>query len=154
MMPSHRQTCSPPCSMSRSTLVTVAAVLALGCAPADRPGPEAEATTYPTIGSIERLSPAVDAIVPQGAVLEVLSDGHEWTEGPVWVPALRSILYSDIPNNAIYRWSEGSGAALWLQPAGYTGDVPRGGESGSNGLLLGRDGRLVLAQHGDRDSRA
>ena len=105
---------------------------------------------YPTIGGIERLDPALDAIVPRDAVLEVLSEGHEWTEGPVWVPALQSILYSDIPNNAIYRWSEGGPASLWLQPAGYTGDVPRGGESGSNGLLLDRDGRLVLAQHGDR----
>jgi gluconolactonase len=83
-------------------------------------------------------------------VLEVLADGHEWTEGPVWVPELQAILYSDIPNNAIYRWNDGSGASIWLQPSGYTGAVPRGGESGSNGLLIDAEGRLVLAQHGDR----
>ena len=105
---------------------------------------------YPTIGSIERLDPRLDAIVPPDAALEVLSEGHDWIEGPVWVPALQSILYSDIPNNAIYRWSEGEGASLWLQPAGYTGEVPREGESGSNGLALDVEGRLVLAQHGDR----
>ena len=55
----------------------------------------------PTIGSIQRLDPALDAIVPPEAVLEVLAEGHEWTEGPVWVPAIKSVLYSDIPNNAI-----------------------------------------------------
>ncbi len=63
---------------------------------------------------------------------------------------MQAILYSDIPNNAIYRWSEGREATLWLQPAGYTGEMPRGGESGSNGLLIDGQGRLVLPEHGDR----
>jgi gluconolactonase len=102
------------------------------------------------IGSIDRLDPRLDAVVPSGAELEVLADGHEWTEGPVWAPALQAILYSDIPNNAIYQWSEGAAASVWLQPSGYTGDAPRGGELGSNGLLLDDEGHLVLAQHGDR----
>ena len=106
--------------------------------------------SYPTTGSIERLDPRLDAIVPQDAVIEVLSEGHEWVEGPVWVPELQSILYSDIPNNAVYRWSEGEEASLWLQPAGFTGAIPREGESGSNGLALDAEGKLVLAQHGDR----
>ena len=122
----------------------------VSCSSDERTEAEAPSIEYATIGSIERLDPALDAIVPAGAVLEILAEGHEWTEGPVWVPAMDAILYSDIPNNAIYRWSEGSGATLWLQPAGYTGEVPRGGESGSNGLLIDGEGRLVLAQHGDR----
>jgi len=103
-----------------------------------------------TIGHVERLSPGLDDIVSPDATFEILSDGHEWTEGPVWVPALQSVLYSDIPNNAIYRWSEERGGSLWLTPAGYTGEVERGGESGSNGLALDSEGRLILAQHGDR----
>ena len=116
-------------------------------------GPAVQSQTsdpLPTTGSIERLDPRLDAIVPADAVIEVLSGGHEWVEGPVWVPELQSILYSDIPNNAVYRWSDGEGASLWLQPAGYTGEAPREGESGSNGLALDAEGRLVLAQHGDR----
>lgn len=103
-----------------------------------------------TIGHVERLAPGLDDIVSPDATFEILAEGHEWTEGPVWVPALQSVLYSDIPNNAIYRWSEGSGSSIWLKPAGYTGEVERGGESGSNGLALDSEGRLVLAQHGDR----
>lgn len=136
--------------MTRSSFLGLVAALALASTPTTRAALEGQARTYPTIGSVERLSPALDAIVPEGAALEVLTDGHAWVEGPVWVPALRSILYSDIPNNAIYRWRESGGEALWLQPAGYTSDVPREGQSGSNGLLLSRDGRLILAQHGDR----
>jgi gluconolactonase len=90
----------------------------VSCSSDERPEAEVPSIEYATIGSIERLDPALDAIVPPGAVLEILAEGHEWTEGPVWVPAMDAILYSDIPNNAIYRWSEGSGATLWLQPAG------------------------------------
>jgi gluconolactonase len=103
-----------------------------------------------TIGSIERIDSRLDLIVSSDEQMEVLAEGHEWTEGPVWVPALEGVLYSDIPNNAIYLWREGGTSSLWLQPSGYTGETPRGGESGSNGLVLDREGRLLLAQHGDR----
>ncbi len=102
------------------------------------------------IGHIARLAPGLDAIVPADAVFEILADGHDWTEGPVWVPALQSLLYSDVPRNAIYRWREGDTASVWLTPSGYTAPAPRGGETGSNGLALDPAGRLVLAQHGDR----
>jgi len=104
----------------------------------------------PTIGSIEKLDPALDVIVPPNAEIEILAEGHEWSEGPVWVPALNSVLYSDIPRNSIYQWKEGAKAALWLKPSGYTGSEPRGGEGGCNGLTLDLEGRLLLAQHGDR----
>ncbi|MED5198552.1 MAG: SMP-30/gluconolactonase/LRE family protein, partial [Gemmatimonadota bacterium] len=131
-----------------ATLVGVTTILScMGDEPAVE---ELTPVSYPTTGSIERLDLRLDAIVPQDAVIEVLSEGHEWVEGPVWVPELQSILYSDIPNNAVYRWSEGEEASLWLQPAGFTGAIPREGESGSNGLALDAEGKLVLAQHGDR----
>ena len=103
-----------------------------------------------TIGGVERVDGRLNAIVSPDAAFEILAEGHEWTEGPVWVPALGGILYSDIPNNAVHLWREGEGSTLWLRPSGYTGETPRGGESGSNGLTLDRAGRLVLAQHGDR----
>jgi gluconolactonase len=133
-----------------SCATLIGALALLSCAGDEPPAEDIAAVSYPTIGSIERLDPRLDAIVPAGAALEVLSEGHEWVEGPVWVPALQSILYSDIPNNAIYRWSESAPESLWLRPAGYTSEVPREGESGSNGLALDSQGRLILAQHGDR----
>ncbi len=137
-------------STYRSLATALAISTVLSCS-ADEPPNESRASDqFPTIGSIDRLDPALDAIVPADAALEVLADGHEWTEGPVWVPALQAVLYSDIPNNAIYRWREGDSASVWLQPSGYTGEVARGGESGSNGLLIDAEGKLVLAQHGDR----
>jgi gluconolactonase len=130
------------------TLLAIAGGIA-GCSPADTPREDEDTVPARTIGHVERFDPEIDAIVPEDAVFEILADGHEWTEGPVWVPWLGMLLYSDIPRNAIYRWEEGDSAVLWLRPSGFTGDSARGGEPGSNGLdLAGR--ALVLAQHGDR----
>jgi gluconolactonase len=68
----------------------------------------------------------------------------------VWLPTEKCILFSDIPNNRVMKWKEGEGMSLYLKPSGYTSDVERGGETGSNALILDPQGRLVLCQHGDR----
>jgi gluconolactonase len=137
--------------MSRRKILIVLPLLA-ACA-GDRHGENAAASVVEsarTIGTIERLDPAMDSLVPPDAVIEVLARGFDWSEGPVWVPDGDYLLFSDVPQDRIYRWKEGEGLQVWLEPSGYTGDVPRGGEPGSNGLLIDRDGRLVLCQHGDR----
>jgi gluconolactonase len=105
---------------------------------------------YPTLGSIERLDSALDRLLDRDAVIEKLAGGFEWTEGPVWVPAEQCLLFSDIPRNTVYRWKENEGVTRFLRPSGYTGEKKRGGELGSNGLLLDPEGRLVLCEHGDR----
>ena len=128
-----------------AVLVGLAVVPAIG-----QPSPGAEATTYPAIGRIERADPRFDALIPRDAVLEKLAEGFEWSEGPVWVPDGGYLLFSDIPNNAVMKWKEGEGVRAFLKPSGYTGTSSRGGEPGSNGLLLDSVGRLVLCQHGDR----
>jgi gluconolactonase len=134
-------------SLKTHLFILFAAIILFACG---EKTPDTADLKLPTIGSIERHDPALDKIVPANAVLEILAEGHEWTEGPVWVPALKSLLYSDIPRNAIYQWKEGSQASVWLKPSGFTGYSPRSGESGSNGLILDGQGHLILAQHGDR----
>jgi gluconolactonase len=98
----------------------------------------------------ERLDPALDKLVAPDATIEVLASGYDWSEGPVWIRNGGYLLFSDIPRNSIIRWKQGEGARVYLTPSGYTGSRPRGGETGSNGLTLDREGRLVMAQHGDR----
>lgn len=105
---------------------------------------------YPWMGKIERLDPAMDQLLPAWATIEKLARGFEWSEGPVWVKRGGYLLFSDVPNNIVYRWEPGVGTTEFLFPSGYTGSVNRGGEPGSNGLTLDKQGRLVLAQHGDR----
>lgn len=58
--------------------------------------------------------------------------------------------FSDIPKNSIFEWTEKGGIKIYLKPAGYTGKENRGGETGSNGLVLNDKNELVLCQHGDR----
>ncbi|MBZ0257194.1 SMP-30/gluconolactonase/LRE family protein [bacterium] len=105
---------------------------------------------YPVIGSVEYAEKEMEALVPKSSELEMIAKGFDWTEGPLWVRDGQYLLFCDIPPNRIYRWSEKDGLALYLTPSGYTGTTPRGGEPGSNGLVLDSLGRLVLCQHGDR----
>ena len=142
--------------MNRSHLLTsvaglaIVAVLIIGCGSTGRTSTTAKGQSYRTIGRLERLDPAMDRLVPVGAKLEVLAEGFDWSEGPVWISQGKYVLFSDIPANSIFKWKEGEGHSLYLKPGGYTGTKPRGGEMGSNGLLLDPQGRLVLCQHGDR----
>ena len=99
---------------------------------------------------IEKFDSGLDALIDSEAKVEVLAEGFDWIEGPLWVESHQMLLFSNIPSNSIYKWTQRRGAELYLQPSGYTGESPRGGETGSNGLLLHPDGHLVLCQHGDR----
>ena len=90
------------------------------------------------------------AFVAEDAGLEILAEGFDWTEGPVWRADSTYLLFSDIPPNSIYRWKEGEGLSLFLRPAGHNRDEPPGHEVGTNGLFIDADGRLVMADHGDR----
>jgi len=107
---------------------------------------------FPTLGTIERLDPALDQLLPPSAQLELLeANKFEWAEGPVWVPEGRYVLFSDIPRNQIWKWKEGEGLSVFLKPSGYSGSTPfTGREPGSNGLTLDKEGRLLMCQHGDR----
>jgi gluconolactonase len=103
-----------------------------------------------TIGKIEVIDSELLSVLDTNASIEIIAEGHEWTEGPVWVASEKKLLYSDIPQNRIFEWTEERGSVLYLKKSGYTGSKARGGELGSNGLLLDKNGKLVLCQHGDR----
>ena len=102
---------------------------------------------FPSVGSVIRLDPAIDQLIPTNAVIEKLASGFGWAEGPVWIWRNHSIYFSDVPNNTIYEWNHRYDLNVYLKPSGSTG--PKAGQ-GSNGLTLDNQGRLVLAQHGDR----
>ena len=107
-------------------------------------------TEYKNIGTIERFDPALDSIISPGAQAEIIEDGFVWSEGPLWVESQKMLLVSDVKKNTVYKWTEKKGKEVYLNPSGYTGTIPRGGEMGSNGLALDKDGNLVLCQDGDR----
>lgn len=128
----------------------------LGClsmmfGPAAAPS-SAQSTPLRTLGSIERLHPDFDKLLPKDSKIEVLADGFTWTEGPLWMGGAKDgyLLFTDIPRNSIFSWSTFHGIALFMQPSGYTGVTYYGLEPGANGLLKDDAGNLVMCEHGDR----
>ena len=79
------------------------------------------------------------AMVPDGAKLDRHCTGMEWAEGPVYFADGDYVLWSDIPNDRVMRWSPADGCSVYLQPAGY-----------HNGHYLDRQGRLLSCEHGRR----
>src|ERR1044071_5646112 len=104
---------------------------------------------YKTTGSIERIDPTLDSIISPNAKIEIIAEGFDWSEGPLWVEKYHMLLFSDVPKNTIYKWTEEKGAEVYLTPSGYTDTAKRGGETGSNGLILDKEGNLVMCQQGN-----
>ena len=93
---------------------------------------------------IESLDESFHQIIHDTARVEIIAEGCEWSEGPLWLDSYGTLLFSDVPTNTIYKWSEQYGKQVYLKPSGYTGTEKRGGETGSNGLLLDSNDRLVI----------
>ena len=102
------------------------------------------------IGSIERLSSEMDDFISKDSKIEIIAKGFTWSEGPVWSSKLNAVLFSDVPNNIIYKWDEENGLDIFLDKIGYSGIVPNSKKSGTNGLTIDQQGNLIICMHGDR----
>src|SRR6266851_5103344 len=78
-------------------------------------------------------------LVDSSAVIEIIADGYKWTEGPVYVGDSDYLIFSDVPANRVYKWKQGKGTSVYLEPSGYTGTVPKEKEPGSNGLVIDKN---------------
>ena len=100
---------------------------------------------------VDRLDPRLDALLAGGATVERVADGFEFIEGPVWVGGADDghLLFSDIPGDTVYRWSESEGTGVFLNPV-FLPELQTNGTGGSNGLTMDLEGRLILCEHGNR----
>lgn len=93
--------------------------------------------------SYEVFDARFNACVRKDAKVEMLWTGARWNEGPVYFPAGRYLIWSDIPNDRLLRWDECDGrVTVFRHPANY-----------ANGNTVDREGRLVTAEHGRRVTR-
>jgi gluconolactonase len=107
--------------------------------------------TYPIVGQIHRRSPALDVVVAPDAPIQQLAEGFIWAEGPVWVRDGGYLVFSDVPGNVMYRWSEADGVSEFLNPSGYAGPPTDAfAEPGQNGMALDAAGDLLVCDHGNR----
>lgn len=89
--------------------------------------------------SISVLDPRFAAVARGAGELQRLCTGAVWSEGPVWMREDRSLLWSDIPNNRMLRWSADSGMTVWRDSVEFT-----------NGHAREADGSLLHCSHGLR----
>ena len=119
-------------------------LLASCTAPEPEPAPPPDTGA----GTVTRLDTAMNDIVPADARIEKLHSGFQFTEGPVWVTEGGPyLLFSDIPANAIYKWTPDGQVSDFIKPV-FEGEYEEGRFVGSNGLTLDSEGRLVLCEHG------
>ena len=122
----------------------------LGCLAAACGGAEPEPAAPDTgAGTILRVDPRFDALVPADARIEKLADGFIFTEGPVWDRAGGRLLFSDVRGNGVYQWTEADGTSPVIEPV-FEGDRTGLRSVSSNGLTLDAEGRLVMCEHGNR----
>jgi gluconolactonase len=128
-----------------------AALLAmLGAACAGTP-PATTPITVITDGRIDKWDPAMDAIVPRDWKIEKIAEGFGWAEGPVWVKSGGYLLFSDVPGNKMWKWSEKGGLEKFLDPSGAADvDTNVWREAGANGLTLDGANSILLADSGNR----
>jgi len=102
--------------------------------------------TYPTIGAIDSVD---EGILAKGAAVENLGGEFLWSEGPVWMED-GYLLFTDVPGNSIWKFTEEDGLELWMQPSGSKVKADYTSSPGANGLFPAGDGRLLVPDHGNR----
>lgn len=127
-------------------LICVVASCSLGCVPADRIKEPA-----PVLGKLTVMNASFHDIVPADARIEAIAQGFTWSEGPEWIKDGGYLLFNDVPENTMYRWSEADGLSVFLKPSGLANPDPKTmGEAGANGLFAEAGGTLLLADSGSR----
>jgi gluconolactonase len=137
--------------LTLSRRLVIAGAAALSTAACRTTAMPVAAQAFPAVGRIVRDAPALDRLIAPDARIEKLAEGFTWSEGPVWIADGGYLLFSDVPQNRIHRWSEADGASVFMAPSGYDGPDDSGfREPGSNGLIAGPAGSILMADHGNR----
>ena len=97
------------------------------------------ASSLSAAAQVTFLDPAAAALVAQDAKVVTLGSGMKFTEGPVWIPARQTLVFSDIPSAKLMQWQEGKGV------------TPLSDALNPNGNTLDRNGLLVTCQHSGRN---
>jgi gluconolactonase len=113
--------------------------------------PGGSAADFPAIGRTTTFDPSFQEIVAADAQIEKLTEGFIWSEGPAWLRDGNYLLFNDVPENTLYRWTERDGLTVFLEPSGLADPDPEiTREAGANGLYAEPAGTVLLADSGTR----
>jgi gluconolactonase len=85
------------------------------------------------------LSVQAASLVEPGAKVQKLAGGMKFTEGPVWLPEVSKVVFSDIPNSKLMQWSKKDGLSVFRK------------SEQANGNILDLQGRIISCQHAARN---
>ncbi len=88
------------------------------------------------MNDIETRAPAMNAVAAPDARLEKVAGGFAFTEGPIWHPEERALIFSDMPGDHMRRWTTAGGVETFRQPSNM-----------ANGNAFDRDGRILTCEH-------
>jgi len=98
--------------------------------------------------AIDRLDPALDAVIAPESKVEKVADGFVFTEGPMWHEG--KLWFSDVMGNKMYAMTPDGKAIVLIDHAGGLESYPAGMSKGSNGMVTDKDGTVLMTQHGIR----
>jgi len=107
--------------------------------------------TTTNVGKLYKIDEKLSSEIAENTIIEKVADGFSFTEGPVWHPD-GFLLFSDPNMNAIYSYSpQDHNVNVYMSHSGYKGtDINEYGQPGSNGLVIDKQGRLIVNEHGNR----
>ena len=117
----------------------------IGCS--GTPSPPVASTA--SVGSIVRLDPAFDTLVPKDAAIEKVAGGFGFTEAPLWRPE-GAVWFSDVTANVVRSVTPAGQASVLITQAGGESHAPAGSFVGPNGMIADKDGYVLLCQHTNR----
>jgi len=119
-----------------------------GCSKTEAPAPVA-APANKGVGSISRLDPALDAIMPKDAIIEKIGGGFSFTEGPLWRTD-GTLWFSDVTANVVRSITPAGEVKVLIEKAGGETNAPAGSFVGPNGMVVDKDGTVLLCEHTNR----
>src|SRR5882724_10394340 len=131
-----------PLLTARKVQIAIGALVLAGmvaCGKAPGPAPATSSAAPPETG-IVRLDPGLDALIAPTAVIEKVTTGYKFLEGPLW-RSQGVLWFSDLVGNVVHQWSPDGKVTDILNPGGYDGkNSPDGAYIGPNGMAVGPNG--------------
>jgi len=106
------------------------------------------ATPDTTATRIERMDPALDALIAPGTPIERVATGFKFTEGPMWREG--RLWFSDLRANKVFAVNRSGKVELLIEHAGGLDPFPPDSYLGSNAMVTDKDGSVLLVQQGGR----
>jgi gluconolactonase len=118
---------------------TLAAMACSGLAGKNAPAPLQKEAPMKASKDFEIADESFREVLRRDSAVRRICKDLKFTEGPVWMKGKKCLLFSDIPADTIYRWSQADGLSVFRKPS-----------HSANGNVVDSQGRLVTCEHGSR----